>query len=149
MPPWEVCLASRERAPTARLSTPAAAGASARRFACSTLILARRHARLMVRNPLEHGARAVLFALISIFFSVLYIGSHEETQDQVFPREFLQWWVSNTAPIFSVLPMLAMTLDRRTMLREMTDNAYSPGELLAALTALQAPATIIVIPRPS
>ena len=38
--------------------------------------------------------------------------------------------------------MLAQSLDRRVMLREMSDGAYSPGALLAALTTLQVRASL-------
>jgi len=102
-------------------------------------VLLRKLLLLLLRDPVMYTMRLSLFAVVSSFFSALYIDSRSRTQEQVFPREFLQWWVSNLAPSFGILPLLSQSFDVATITREMKDGMYHPSAYVLAHGLVQLP----------
>lgn len=102
-------------------------------------VLLRRQGTLMVRDPVTYVMRAVLCFIMGIFFSLLYLESRIQTQDQVFRRQFMSWWLSNVAAMFGTFPLLTQMLDMPILRREMKDGLYRPVSFILAQGLLEIP----------
>ena len=55
-------------------------------------VMLRRHALLVMRDPVLYIGRAVIFLFANLFFSLVYIKARNRTQDQVLNRMWLTIW---------------------------------------------------------
>jgi len=114
------------------------------KFPFAFALLLRKHSLLLVRDPTVYLMRIVCFAVVSCFFAALYIDSRQLIQQQLFSREFLQWWVGNLAPAFGILPLLSLSFDAATVRREMKDGMYHPLAYVLAHLAIQIPMMFVL-----
>jgi len=107
-------------------------------------VLFRRQFTLTIRNPVNYISRIVLCFLLGTFFGLLYIESRTQTQDQVFRRQFMSWWLSNVAPMFGTLPLVGQMLDMGMLRREMKDGMYRPLSFILAQGLLEIPLIFLI-----
>uniref|UniRef100_A0A7S0ZUN7 ABC transporter domain-containing protein n=1 Tax=Noctiluca scintillans TaxID=2966 RepID=A0A7S0ZUN7_NOCSC len=107
-------------------------------------VLLRRQGTLMVRDPVTYVLRAVLCFIMGTFFSLIYLESRTQTQDQVFRRQFMNWWLSNVAAMFGTLPLLTQMLDMPILRREMKDGSYRPVSFILAQGLLEIPIIFLI-----
>ena len=65
--------------------------------------------------------------------------------NQVFRRQFVNWWLSNVASMFGTLLFLSQMLDMPMMRREMKDGLYRPVSFILAQGLLEMPFLISVV----
>lgn len=109
-----------------------------------TGILIKRHGKLTVADPTLYLGRAVMFIVMTAFFSVVYIDTRTRSQDQAMPKLFLMMWCTGVPTNLAVVAVLAYSAEFTAIKREHKNGMVRPVPFLLANLILQLPAMVFL-----
>ena len=103
----------------------------------------RRHALLVVRDPVLYIGRAMIFLMSNLYFSAVYIEARTRTQDQVLNRLWLIIWYIGVPANMGVVAVYALTEEYTSVAQEIQNGMVSPFSYFFAKTILEIPIMFI------
>mmetsp|Transcript_20615 Transcript_20615/g.43809 ORF Transcript_20615/g.43809 Transcript_20615/m.43809 type:complete len:553 (+) Transcript_20615:2-1660(+) len=88
-------------------------------------ILFSRHLTLVIRDPLQYSARAILMLSQNCYSAILFIHTRDEVQDQAQPRMYLAMMLLVLPDVFCMVTTFTTYLDMQTIKREVKDGMYA------------------------
>eukprot|EP00928_Gymnodinium_smaydae_P039542 TRINITY_DN26991_c0_g2_i1.p1 TRINITY_DN26991_c0_g2~~TRINITY_DN26991_c0_g2_i1.p1 ORF type:complete len:609 (-),score=71.69 TRINITY_DN26991_c0_g2_i1:312-2138(-) len=109
-----------------------------------TMILTRRLARMMMRDPTLYSARWVFSLVANFFFAIVYMDARDRIQAQVVPRVFLMSWCVGSPAFMSVVTIAVYSLDFHVYTKEIKNGMYCPGAYVLSQVAVMIPSLYLL-----
>jgi ABC-type multidrug transport system ATPase subunit len=102
-------------------------------------IMFSRHLKLMVRDPVLYSGRAVIFFVVSLLFSLVYLNARDYSQDQALNKMWIVLWLVSVPSNMGVVAVYALNEEFKSILRESKNGMASPLSYALAKTVLVIP----------
>jgi hypothetical protein len=140
--------------PAAVVATAAGAGAADRASTTSSSsseagtwheikVMLRRHALLVVRDPVLYIGRAFIFLFSNLYFTAVYAQARNRNQDQVLNRMWLGIWYIGVPANMGVVAVYALNEEYKSVAREIKNGMVTPFSYVLAKSVLQVPIMFI------
>ena len=100
-------------------------------------VLLRRHGWLLVKEPTLYLARAVIFVVSSVFFSIIYIDTRQRTQAQATARLYYVCWLLPAITAPCVIALASLNRELAIIVREVKAGSFQPAAYVLAQTTIQ------------
>ena len=107
------------------------------------VIMFRRCATMIARDPILYMGRAILFLISNIIFSLVYLKARTFDQNQASNKLWITIWHAAVANNMSVVAVYALNDEFKTILRETKNGMVTPLSYVLAKTILVLPIMIV------
>lgn len=109
------------------------------------LLLLRRQAVLILRDPTLYTGRMIFYLFSNLFFTLVYIGVRDLKQEQIFPRLLLVLWFVAVPCNLAIVTVHSQSMELQLVLKEVRNGMYSPGMYMLVTSLLQIPMIALLV----
>jgi len=102
-------------------------------------VMFRRHALLMIRDPVLYFGRFVGFLMVNCVFGIVYIAAREYTQDQAVNKLWVSAWYIGVPSNFAVVAVYKLNSELKSIFIENKNGMGSAASYIIAKTMLVTP----------
>jgi len=103
------------------------------------VVMMRRHALLVSRDPILYIGRAIIFLFANAYFAFVYFEARERKQSQALNRMWLTIWYFGVAANMGVVATYALNEEYKSVAREIKNGLCTPFSYILAKTVLEVP----------
>ncbi|CAB9519407.1 Putative white-brown complex homolog protein 30 [Seminavis robusta] len=103
------------------------------------MIMFRRHARLIVRDPVLYVGRCIIILVTNVVFGFVYWSARVQEQAQAPNKHFINIWFAGVATNMGVVAVYALNDEFKSILRESKNGMVSPMSYVIAKSVMVLP----------